>query len=125
MPVSSLSPLFTRRNRRYCRRRRRSKRPCCRQPRVDSSPGHVISQERHMTTRGGSRRTRHAANQRSLFPGEADAGEAGGGEPGNACLRGSWSEVRSLPMTIDKILVPPIKCQGIKTKLVRFIAESI
>lgn len=30
-----------------------------------------------------------------------------------------------LPKVIDKVYVPPIKCQGIKTKLVPFIANSI
>jgi len=30
-----------------------------------------------------------------------------------------------LPKTIDHVNVPPIKCQGIKTKLVPFIAENI
>lgn len=30
-----------------------------------------------------------------------------------------------LPKNIKKIYVPPIKCQGIKTKLVRFIAENV
>lgn len=30
-----------------------------------------------------------------------------------------------LPRTIDKLLVPPIKCQGIKTKLVAFIQANI
>ena len=30
-----------------------------------------------------------------------------------------------LPKSIKKIGIPPIKCQGIKTKLVRFIAQSI
>lgn len=30
-----------------------------------------------------------------------------------------------LPKYIERVLVPPIKCQGIKTKLVKFIAESI
>lgn len=30
-----------------------------------------------------------------------------------------------LPKHIDKIIVPPLKCQGIKTKLVNFIATSI
>ncbi len=30
-----------------------------------------------------------------------------------------------LPKEIKKIIVPPIKCQGIKTKLVSFIAESV
>lgn len=30
-----------------------------------------------------------------------------------------------LPQSIEKVLVPPIKCQGIKTKLVGFIARSI
>jgi DNA adenine methylase len=30
-----------------------------------------------------------------------------------------------LPKKIDKVIVPPIKCQGIKTKLVKFIAENI
>ena len=30
-----------------------------------------------------------------------------------------------LPKNINKVIVPPIKCQGIKTKLVRFIAQSI
>lgn len=30
-----------------------------------------------------------------------------------------------LPKKINKIIVPPIKCQGIKTKLVKFIAENI
>lgn len=30
-----------------------------------------------------------------------------------------------LPKKINKVFVPPIKCQGIKTKLVPFIAESI
>ncbi|MCF8228808.1 MAG: Dam family site-specific DNA-(adenine-N6)-methyltransferase [Bacteroidales bacterium] len=32
---------------------------------------------------------------------------------------------QSLPKYIDKVFVPPIKCQGIKTKLVPFIARSI
>ncbi len=31
----------------------------------------------------------------------------------------------TLPATITRVGVPPIKCQGIKTKLVRFILESI
>lgn len=30
-----------------------------------------------------------------------------------------------LPKHVDKIIVPPLKCQGIKTKLVNFIATSI
>lgn len=30
-----------------------------------------------------------------------------------------------LPREINRILVPPLKCQGIKTKLVRFIAQTI
>ncbi|MCG8605793.1 Dam family site-specific DNA-(adenine-N6)-methyltransferase [bacterium] len=30
-----------------------------------------------------------------------------------------------LPKNIDKIVVPPIKCQGIKTKLINFIAATI
>jgi len=30
-----------------------------------------------------------------------------------------------LPQNINKLVVPPIKCQGIKTKLVSFIAENI
>lgn len=30
-----------------------------------------------------------------------------------------------LPLHIDKVVVPPIKCQGIKTKLVPFIAQNI
>lgn len=30
-----------------------------------------------------------------------------------------------LPKHIDKIVVPPLKCQGIKTKLVNFIATSV
>jgi DNA adenine methylase len=30
-----------------------------------------------------------------------------------------------LPTIISKISVPPIKCQGIKTKLIPFIAENI
>jgi DNA adenine methylase len=30
-----------------------------------------------------------------------------------------------LPLHIDKVTVPPIKCQGIKTKLVPFIAQNI
>jgi DNA adenine methylase len=30
-----------------------------------------------------------------------------------------------LPKIINKVAAPPIKCQGIKTKLVKFIAESI
>ncbi|MBI5464912.1 MAG: Dam family site-specific DNA-(adenine-N6)-methyltransferase [Ignavibacteriales bacterium] len=30
-----------------------------------------------------------------------------------------------LPRKIDKVCVPPIKCQGIKTKLVKFIASNI
>ncbi len=30
-----------------------------------------------------------------------------------------------LPRKIDKVLVPPIKCQGIKTKLINFIAANI
>jgi DNA adenine methylase len=31
----------------------------------------------------------------------------------------------SLPQKIQKVIVPPIKCQGIKTKLVPFISENI
>src|SRR5437773_53309 len=31
----------------------------------------------------------------------------------------------TLPATTTRVGVPPIKCQGIKTKLVRFILESI
>ncbi|MFQ5639308.1 MAG: hypothetical protein ACE5IR_15095 [bacterium] len=31
----------------------------------------------------------------------------------------------SLPKLIHKVVVPPLKCQGIKTKLVSFIAETI
>jgi len=30
-----------------------------------------------------------------------------------------------LPKNIDKVYVPPIKCQGIKTKLINFISENI
>lgn len=30
-----------------------------------------------------------------------------------------------LPQQIDKVYVPPIKCQGIKTKLISFISENI
>ena len=30
-----------------------------------------------------------------------------------------------LPKHIDRVVVPPIKCQGIKTKLVDFIASTI
>jgi DNA adenine methylase len=30
-----------------------------------------------------------------------------------------------LPKKIDKVGVPPLKCQGIKTKLVKFIAENV
>ena len=30
-----------------------------------------------------------------------------------------------LPKEISKVIVPPIKCQGIKTKLVPFIAKSV
>src|SRR5215469_3470368 len=29
------------------------------------------------------------------------------------------------PKTIQKVTVPPIKCQGIKTKLIPFIAQNI
>jgi len=31
----------------------------------------------------------------------------------------------SFPKTIQKVIVPPIKCQGIKTKLIPFIAQNI
>jgi DNA adenine methylase len=30
-----------------------------------------------------------------------------------------------LPRMIDRVIVPPIKCQGIKTRIVRFILENI
>jgi DNA adenine methylase len=32
---------------------------------------------------------------------------------------------QGLPRMIDRIIVPPIKCQGIKTRLVKFILENI
>ena len=35
------------------------------------------------------------------------------------------ASVTELPMRIDRVQVPPIKCQGIKTKLVPFIAGSV
>lgn len=31
----------------------------------------------------------------------------------------------NLPRIVDRVIVPPVKCQGIKTKLVPFIAENI
>ena len=34
-------------------------------------------------------------------------------------------ELKLLPKHIENVIVPPIKCQGIKTKLVNFIANNI
>lgn len=34
-------------------------------------------------------------------------------------------KMKLLPKSIDRVYVPPIKCQGIKTKLVPFIADNI
>ncbi|MFN3360636.1 MAG: DNA adenine methylase [Pseudanabaenaceae cyanobacterium] len=33
--------------------------------------------------------------------------------------------VQVLPRTVKQVIVPPIKCQGIKTKLVKFILSNI
>lgn len=32
---------------------------------------------------------------------------------------------QKLPLKVKQIVIPPIKCQGIKTKLVKFILSSI
>ena len=34
-------------------------------------------------------------------------------------------ELKLLPKHIENVIVPPIKCQGIKTKLVNFIANNV
>jgi DNA adenine methylase len=33
--------------------------------------------------------------------------------------------IQGLPRTVKQVIVPPIKCQGIKTKLVKFILSNI
>ena len=54
-----------------------------------------------------------ADNQRLLFE-----------RPANTCGLAETVGV-GLPRTIPKVIVPPLKCQGIKTKLVNFIASNV
>jgi DNA adenine methylase len=58
------------------------------------------------------------ADQPTLFP-------TGCGHEANGCGDGLQANSGLLPKSISKTIVPPIKCQGIKTKLVSFIANAI
>jgi DNA adenine methylase len=78
-----------------------------------------------MAIRRRKRRIRHAPNQPSLFPSETEPVNAGMVQRGNGCAGTKRLDDGMLPLTAGKVVVPPIKCQGIKTKLVHFIAESI